>query len=125
MEKVKSLKGKDIYIYAGYSYRFDRTLKDEITKMFRCTNKECKGRLKDYNGAFNIVTEHNSCVSNPAKQSSRKIGNKIKKAAETSYTTLRQLILNNQPAINLEQASLIPSYHSFRQQINRIRRKKY
>ncbi|KAF0986612.1 hypothetical protein HZS_2500, partial [Henneguya salminicola] len=118
MEKAKSTKEKDIYLLDDYAYRFDYIIKDETTKVYRCTKKECKGCFKDFKGALSVVTPHNFCVPNPAKQSIIKLCNRIKEDAENLYVTPRQIILSSQPAISLEEAAIIPSYNSSRQQIN-------
>ncbi|KAF0987025.1 hypothetical protein HZS_5107 [Henneguya salminicola] len=73
---------------------------EETTKVYRCTKKQCKRRLKDFKGILLIVTPHNFCVPMPAKQSIIELCNRVKEAAENLYVTSRQIILSSQTAIS-------------------------
>ncbi|KAF0993315.1 hypothetical protein HZS_3794 [Henneguya salminicola] len=74
MEKAKSTQEKDIYLLDDHAYRFYYILKDETTKVYRCTNQE-------------LVTPPNFCVPTPSKQSTIKLCSRVKEAAENLYVT--------------------------------------
>ena len=125
MEYCTSQKGGKILFFEEYRYRKDR--ESEYSISWRCTEKNCRGRLLVTKNEMNMepksTTQH---IYGP--QAEKKDVNQFKEAiritaASSSVLQPRQIIQANQASISDKAAVLMPSYEASRKTIQRIRKK--
>jgi len=123
MEKTMTQKGKTMLVKDGFRYRQARLNADGSTS-WRCVEPNCRGRLKEFVGNEEMVTEHNH-APNIAKINAVKCVADMRTRAGNGVEKPRQIIQQSTNGLALESTNLLPSYTASQRAIERTRKRKH
>ena len=122
LEFVKSNKGRDLLLVDGYTFRYEKTIKEK--SHWKCTDYDkfkCRARCHTEGKDIVKVSVHNH-VPDAAKVEIRKTIEKMKVQAKTTQESTHQIVAASLRDISTAVAGQLPPVRSIKQTVRRARR---
>ncbi|KAH7640986.1 uncharacterized protein LOC124495990 [Dermatophagoides farinae] len=117
---VESQRGGVHLIAHGYHYRYDRKLSDGITDSFRCSEKNCRGRLFKNGDDIKIKHEHDH-APDMVEMQVRRTMIAIKECARTTNESAETIIATHRATLPPEVNEQMPKDSQIIRTIGRLR----
>lgn len=122
LEFIKSNKGRDLLLVAGFTFRYEKAIKEK--KHWKCTEYDrfkCRARCHTEGEAIVTVSSHNH-VPDAAKVEVRKVMEKAKAKAKTTQESTHQIVAGTLRETSTAVAGQLPPVRAMKQTVRRARR---